>query len=83
MLELVYRMVSKTIALSGLRVQVPSPVLFNRIRFVADFLLYSKKPALIGGFLVQRRLKLNIYFGQTIYIGKGFVGVSKPIIPSF
>ncbi len=25
-LELVYRMVSKTIALSGLRVQVPSPV---------------------------------------------------------
>ena len=48
MLELVYRIVSKTIARTGLRVQVPSPVKFKSHRLGGIFILYGEAHQLLG-----------------------------------
>ena len=47
MLELVYRMVSKTIALSGLRVQVPSPVKYLENLLKSRFFVFGEAGKLL------------------------------------
>ncbi len=44
-LELVYRIVSKTIAHTGLGVRVPSPVKFEKPLFMGGFLNFTGKKA--------------------------------------
>ena len=55
MLELVYRIVSKTIAHTGLGVRVPSPVKFEKPPFMGGFLNFTGKKANCFAFVGTRR----------------------------
>ena len=67
MLELVYRIVSKTIAHTGLGVRVPSPVKFEKPLFMSGFLNFTGKKANCFAFVGTRRPEPYASFAE----GKG------------